>query len=1121
MKTRILPLLCLIIFYLPGNMANAQGRLSPDLEARVQASESGDLIPVNIILTEQYDTEVLSVQTRKIAERAARRAYVVNELKNFSAARQVHLMDFLEAKALQGQVADIRPLWIGNMIHCKASPEVIAQLATRKDVDRLNYDQQHQLLTAEAGEPLPQPVVAKGAGSPSPAWNVTRINAPLAWQQGYKGENVVVAVLDTGVNYEHLDIRDQMWVHPDFPKHGYNFIENNFETMDFNGHGTHCAGTVAGNGASGLITGIAPHARIMAVKVLSNTGGGTQAGVWAGIQFAVENGAHVLSLSLGWNKNQNPDRGMWRAVMDHTLAAGVVAAVAAGNLGTTWSLEPPFEVATPGDIPPPWTHPDQILTGGNSAVISVGATMESGSLASFSSKGPVSWENEHPYFDYPYNPEMGLIRPDIVAPGAHIYSLSHQNLSGYLTMSGASMATPAVAGIIALMISKDPDLTPENISRILEQSAIPLSETKSNSYGSGLADALGAVSQVPLAGIEYVSHSLGNSTGEGSEALKPGETIRMNLVLENTSDRDISDVILTLNVNSQYITLADTIAPGGFFTAGQQKSLEELFSFDVCPGIPGNQEIEFFLSAHEADCPERKWKSRFQETTIAANLVFSLKIDDDNHLSNNNGMLDPGEFASLNILVSNTGNVESEEIYIELELNAPFIFLENTGFSLPPVAANAQTEVRIPIQADAGMPTGAALPLILDVVSGYQDMQKVFLLKDDSTLEDWQSSDFSKFAWHSGGDAPWIVEFGNAYSGNFAASSGTVIGHNRPTLIVEMEVLTKDSISFHKKVLSQEYYNHLEFFIDDIPVGRWSGAKDWERVSFAVESGLRTFKWVFKPTTMAGNNRAWIDNIRFPALVVPVAFAGWDDILCGEAPYPVSGYASGHTLTTWKTDGDGSFSNNQLLKTTYSPGRKDQQRGYVNLTLEAARGNQVNSSRSIRLNIFPEPLLNLAGESQICSSHPIMLHAGSAFESYLWFDGSTLPWYVADAANLGPEADIWVVATDPNGCVASDTLRVVFGENCDTPFSSINQIALKVFPNPVSSHLTASWHQETPGAAIIRLFTCSGRLVREYPLTNASGWQSHTMPVTGLGQGIYLLQVVSPDGTATQRLIIQ
>ena len=155
----------------------------------------------------------------------------------------------------------------------------------------------------------------------------------------------------------------------------------------------------------------------------------------------------------------------------------------------------PNNVRTPGDVPPPWLHPDQTLTGGISAVVSVGATDINDAIASFSSRGPVTWSTISPFNDYAYNPGMGLIRPDIAAPGSNIKSLDYHSNTGYADgWSGTSMATPCVAGVMALMLEKNPNLTPAEIDYAIETNALELGTAgKDNIYGSGRINALAAI----------------------------------------------------------------------------------------------------------------------------------------------------------------------------------------------------------------------------------------------------------------------------------------------------------------------------------------------------------------------------------------------------------------------------------------------------------------------------------------------------------------------------------------------------------------------------------------------------------------------------------------------------
>lgn len=220
----------------------------------------------------------------------------------------------------------------------------------------------------------------------------------------------------------------------------------------------------------------------------------------------------VINMSLGRPQPNAAQKRMMRQACDNTLAAGVVASVCAGNIRQMqFMVPPPYNIYTPGDCPPPYLHEDQMVNaGGTSCVICVGAVNYDDNIAPFSSEGPSQWVDVPEYGDYPYTAgsatEIGLIRPDICAPGVQIKSLDCNNINGYTLMDGTSMATPLVTGTIALMLSKNRELTPAQIDQILENTAVKLTDYKSNDFGSGRLDALAAVNAVDYDALTETAH---------------------------------------------------------------------------------------------------------------------------------------------------------------------------------------------------------------------------------------------------------------------------------------------------------------------------------------------------------------------------------------------------------------------------------------------------------------------------------------------------------------------------------------------------------------------------------------------------------------------------------------
>ena len=511
MKKNIL-LLLLTLFSL--NLIYAQtSTIEPELQ-EVLNQKSDEMISINIILKSQADVQKLQQTAAKSNDRKSKREVVVNELKSFSKATQGDIMAILDAESKSGKVEDVRCHWLVNAISCNASKDVIYHIARHNDVEFIAYNEMKYLLWDEE--------VKAVESTRGMTQNITHVKANQVWDLGYTGQGVTVAVIDTGVNFSHIDLADHLWDGgEEYPNHGYNTLEDSHNVSDGFGHGTHCAGVVCGDGTSGTQTGIAPNATLMCIKVMDDTGYGNATSISAGMEFAIEHGADVLNMSLGIPFASAAVREMLRGACVNALQCGIAAAVAVGNDGQLQiSFPVPNNVRVPGGCPPPWIHPDQESNaGGLSCCIAVGAVDFNNVRPAFSSYGPFTWQ-ETAYADYPYNPGMGLIRPDISAPGVGIVSAAPNSNTGHVSMEGTSQAAPCVAGVIALMLEKNPEITPAEISMILETTAVKLEDNKNNYTGSGCIDALAAIQSI-----------------EGGEVVDPCDApTNLNAIIEQDAD---------------------------------------------------------------------------------------------------------------------------------------------------------------------------------------------------------------------------------------------------------------------------------------------------------------------------------------------------------------------------------------------------------------------------------------------------------------------------------------------------------------------------------------------------------------------------------------------------------
>ncbi|MDR0364948.1 MAG: S8 family serine peptidase [Bacteroidales bacterium] len=642
-------ILLILVTILTCHIVEAQdySKIEKSLQQKMSASKSNEKIWINIILNKQYDQFEMRSKSDVFQTKEAKRAFVINELKRFSEESQRSVLDLLTFSP-EEEIMEVKTLWLANAINCYATPEAIEQISLHPDILLIGYNKVENALFD--GE-IPSP--AKNNNEIT--YNITQVNADAVWELGYTGEGIIVAVLDTGVNYNHTDLQGNMWEHPDYPYHGYDFINRDNDPMDDHSHGTHCAGTVAGQGASGSQTGIAPNAKIMAIKIMSDEGSGSVSVMCEGIEFAVEHGAHVLSMSFGvLAGGQESDRILFRNALINTLEAGVIASVGAGNEREYLNdeLPAPYNVRLPGNCPPPWLHPDQVLQGGLTAVVAVGATDDKDVLAYFSSEGPVTWEHITGFNDYELDPGMGLIRPDVCAPGVSIKSLQYDSNTGYVYMSGTSMATPGVAGVMALMLSKNPNLSPAKISEILEVTAKPLSESKNNMYGSGRVDALAALEIIPIGDISLESYTIDDAQGNNNGKINPGETIDLYINLKNLSAEEISGVTAKISSNSPWISMITDNVNVGTIPAGDIANIEEAFKFIVSQDAPPRKGIYFSLEISD----EKNVSTSYFNIIIFDYALVETDIAINDTDGNDNGELDPGESGEMIIYIKNIGN---------------------------------------------------------------------------------------------------------------------------------------------------------------------------------------------------------------------------------------------------------------------------------------------------------------------------------------------------------------------------------------------------------------------------------------------------------------------------------
>jgi len=391
--------------------------------------------------------------------------------------------------------------------------------------------------------PVPSPTVIPNDPLYSQQWYLPAVNAPEAWDSVTGDTSQIIGIIDTGVDWDHPDLDDNIWTNwNEIPGNGvdddgngyiddirgWDFVNNDNNPNDDNSHGTHVAGIAAAEGNNGVgICGVSWNSRILPVKVLQSSGYGSSSDIASGVIYAWQNNATVLNLSLG----SYGESLTLKTALENAYSSTVIVAAAGNNTCKIDPNEPLIGIVAP------------YYPACYSWVLGVMATKQSGALANFSNfdqTGPIIYRNQ-----YGYNYESK-------APGVEIISCKPNGT--YWQKSGTSMATPIVAGAILLMRQRDTTLSVEEIFAKLIQGA-----------NSGILDIYNSLIIDPIPALYYIDFTITDTLSgcDGDGRADAGETIQIIVSVKNAGGpADSVWAILRLDPNedTNLVSINDSIA---------------------------------------------------------------------------------------------------------------------------------------------------------------------------------------------------------------------------------------------------------------------------------------------------------------------------------------------------------------------------------------------------------------------------------------------------------------------------------------------------------------------------------------------------------------------------------
>lgn len=494
---------------------------------------------------------------------------------------------------------------------------------------------------------------------------------------------------------------------------------------------------------------------------------------------------------------------------------------------------------------------------------------------------------------------------------------------------------------------------------------------------------------IPMGFVGVQANILNDTTfGNGNNKMDFAETELLGLTMQNTGTAEADSVTVTVGSDSPYITMIDSTEFYGNFLIGDSRTILDAFKFHISDSIPHGLNVTFLV--HARDKNDSVWTTTFTLMSHApAVTIMSKTILDPAPGGNGNGRLDPGETAIVNMLTRNTGDYDAVNAISDLTRNNPYVIITNPSQNIGTLTPGQEVIVPFIVTVDPSAAIGSAVTFMNHAHSVTQQDTKIWTEKIGLIVEDWETGDFTKFAWQFP-DAPWSISDSLSWEKVHCAQSGNLTTQGAASgITLQYNVLMDDSISFQHRLRSVPLTDKFKFFIDGTMVGQWSGNQlNWIYSAFPILAGPHTFKWEFqKNDNLAVNSyAAWTDFIVFPPEYKTTVNTGANAAVCAGSSYQLNGMAFAYDSLLWTTTGSGTFSNAKILNPLYSPSSADISAGSVDLTLRAYSAQTHDTTSTMTLSIVAAPLVNAGGAHEICAntSYTASSVTASNYTSLLW-----------------------------------------------------------------------------------------------------------------------------------------
>ena len=607
------------------------------------------------------------------------------------------------------------------------------------------------------------------------------------------------------------------------------------------------------------------------------------------------------------------------------------------------------------------------------------------------------------------------------------------------------------------------------------------------------------------------SCTIQDAGGNNNQVPETGEPLTTDLSLSNYGNADAVNAVSTLTTSDPYISLTNSSHTWPLIAGNSSASATDAFAFQAHDNMP-DQHTAGFLVTTLTDTSS--FTANLNVLFSAPELNAGIFSVNEATGGNGNGRLDPGETIYVTIPTTNNGHCPSADVIAQLFVFGDYITLNTAAQNLGSIAPGNTAEASFSFTISPNAPPGYSFSLYFTATAGMYNTCSSLFPTIGPQVEDYETGNFSRFSWHMAGNQPWKISSSIKYEGSFAATSGTISNSSRSEMYLDVIVLTADTISFYRKVSSEDGYDFLRFSVDDVEKGSWSGNLDWTKVKYPVSAGLHRFSWVYETdvSTLSGLNAGWIDYIVLPPLSeipsgpLTVNMVAVSPTVCRGNTTQLYAFTTGGTgIYSYNWTPQASLDNSTIFNPVADPVETTTYHVVVNSGLFST-----SNELTVTLAELPETPVATNLGSQISSS---------ASQGNQWY-GSQGPVPGATGQIFTPVCSdsYYTLVTNEAGCRSGASNLVYFGYTGIDP--AISSQVSRLFPNPFTGKFILSYTLFHASAVKIQLFDAIGNLISETDEGNkAAGSYQTSVDGSKLAAGIYFCKFLTLNRVEAIKII--